>query len=335
LSGGHARTIELFAKILHLDAHKPLIMKHFIERSAEVLYETYGIPPLALIKACILAVEVRTSERVSQERTFVDCVARGQVIASFSGKENASFVPQVPPIFVHQWQQSNIGMRDAFFAHLGTLLDCLAFWEPIALESVHSSWELFIRHCRGLQLYSAVTLSELYKNPPTSPENDLLFIPVDGSLLLDGVKNFDPYGSPVVFGSIDSRCRFVWRPSDPQNAGFDLLLFFRTESREEGCLLLFVECKFSLQEPTTTLGLPEVERKYESCKGFASKHLHTEQFAVMFLCLRDISKSAIESAPAQCMFLDRAHVNALYGPTLSALVQTVEVGLDHAERTTI
>jgi DNA anti-recombination protein RmuC len=96
-----------------------------------------------------------------------------------------------------------------------------------------------------------------------------------------------------------------------------------------------VECKFSLQESTTKLDLPEVEKKYESCKGFASKHLHTKQFAVMFLCLRGIRKSAIKNAPAQCMLLDRAHVNALYGPTLLALIKTVEDGLDHIERTTV
>jgi hypothetical protein len=287
------------------------------------------------MRACILAAKVRTREKVFNELMYLDYVARGQVIASFSDIEETSFVPQVPPIFVHQWQKYNTNVDDAFFTPLGTLLDCLAFWEPIPLESVHSSWEVLIRHCRGLQLYSAVTLSELYKNPPTSPENELLLIRVDGSLHLDGVKNFDPDGRQVASSTTDIRCRYVWRPSDPQNAGFDLLLFFRTESREEGCLPLFVECKFSLQESTTTLGLTEVRKKYASCKEFAIKHLHTERFAVMFLCLRDITKSAIESAPAQCMFLDRARVDVLYGPTLSTLIQTVEDGLDHVERTTV
>jgi hypothetical protein len=334
LSGGHARTIELFVNILSQHAHQPLILNYCINTSAESLVEMYGRPPPALMRACILAAEVGTSERVFEEVKYVDCVARGHLIASIL--ENAtSFVPQVPPIFVHQWQKVNIQTSDAFFTHLGTLLGCLTYWEPIALESVHSSWEVLIRHCRSLQLYSAVTLSGLYKTPPTSRENELLLIQVNGSLLLDGIKNFDPDGSQVASSTTDIRCRYVWRPIDPQNPGFDLLLFFRTEFLEEGCLPLFVECKFSRQQATTTLGLPEVLKKYESCKGFASKHLRTKQFAVMFLCLRGITNSAIENAPAQCMFLDQACVDDLYGPTVSALIQTVQDGLDHAERTTV
>jgi hypothetical protein len=310
-------------------------MKYCIEESAAELLRTYGTPPSALMRACILAAKVRTRERVSDEKTYSDCVARGLVIASFSNIEDTSFVPRVPPIFVYQWQIYNENVEDAFFPALTTLLGCLGYWEPIALEIVHLSWEELIRHCRGFEMYSAVTLSDLYKNPAMSRKKDLLLIRVDGSLRLDGVKNFDRDGRQLASSTTDIRCRYVWRPSDPQNAGFDLLLFFHTVPRRGRCLPLFVECKFSLQESTTTLGLPEVEKKYASCKEFAIKHLHTEQFAVMFLCLRDISKSAIERAPAQCMFLDRAHVDILYGPTLSALIQTVEDGLDRVQRTTV
>jgi hypothetical protein len=120
-----------------------------------------------------------------------------------------------------------------------------------------------------------------------------------------------------------------------RNAGFDLVLFFRTEPREEGCLPLFVECKVSFQESTTTLGLPVVQQKYVSCKQFAIERQRTERFPVMFLCLRDIAKSTIMKAPMQCMFLDRAHADVLCGPTLSALIHTVEGSLHHAERTTV
>jgi hypothetical protein len=106
-------------------------------------------------------------------------------------------------MFVHQWQCSNTKTLDAFFTQLKTLLGCLVVWDPIVLESVHSSWEALIRHCRGFGLCNAVTLSELYKYPRTSRKNDLLLNRVYCCFPLDGVKNLD---LQVVSTSTDSRC---------------------------------------------------------------------------------------------------------------------------------
>jgi hypothetical protein len=88
--------------ILSESAHQSQIMNYCIQRSADSLCDMYGTPPPALMRACILEAEVRTNERVIEELTYLDCVARGHVIASFSGIEKTSFVPQLPPIFVHQ-----------------------------------------------------------------------------------------------------------------------------------------------------------------------------------------------------------------------------------------
>jgi hypothetical protein len=128
----------------------------------------------------------------------------------------------------------------------------------------------------------------------------------------------------------DTKSSYLWRPTSPQNAGFDLLMFYRKAQVDpsSNMIPLFIECKFSTEESSTKLEKAEVQSKHNACRTFALEYLSTDQFVVLFMCLRDVRPTAKEEAPAGCLFIDREHTWRLYGPTLSELLRTVERQLD-------
>jgi hypothetical protein len=330
LSGGHARTIEYFVTALQSAKRESPILDHCISSAAGMLQGVYGSPCAALMLACILADPVGKEERVDELMSFRDCVASGQLIASF-GDEVETFVPLVPPVFVHQWLQSARNRSDQLIVQLRRLVDSLKFWNPVALETVHACWEVMIRNCRGVEGYREITLASLYKDPERSGcGTELADIYVDGYTKLNGVMTFGTDADELRQAKSDMKSSYLWRPTSQQNAGFDLLMFYRKAQVEpsSNMIPLFIECKFSKEESLTMLEKAEVQSKHKACRTFALEYLSTDQFVVLFMCLRDVRPTAKEEAPAGCLFIDRAHAWRLYGPTLSELLHTVERQLD-------
>ncbi|CAM9479537.1 unnamed protein product [Phaeothamnion confervicola] len=296
----------------------------------------------------------------SQEVTWGECVRRGILLGSLQDDgDEAQFVPQLSLISMGAAAQSykRTGRGSLGEAALGDHLAAIlrlsgrkgGVGAHAAFETAHGRWECAVRLCRSAAAgFNAIVVKDLYKGARLAGEiggGDRGIFVASNTHLLQSVRVRADSTMPLQFQVFEDleelRCpppdrredmlkllHRVWKPKNSQQPGFDLVMFYDSIGGGDDStpvLPVALQLKWSRTGVSTPLTKKAVDDAVADIRAeFGKVGWDRERLPVVFVCWRKIPAQVVAAAPANCMFLDREHLEALYGPSLAPFLGVLE-----------
>jgi hypothetical protein len=339
-------------------------INEIITSAGYTLRSAYKLPSffLKLLHASLLAQPVRLGDTVSGDdpgdvETYESLINRGILLESLSGDAETA-VPRIPEIFLHSWCRSDLDMYSDIKVCLQKFLQMRCGFSAKQYESIYGSWECLRRLLRneewskrsnrGKVTCDVQPLISCYRvlNTMAASKTEVLQVPVDCSTPLESVS----YSSS---SDLILEPNTIVYPSSDSQPGWDSIIvleafphknFFHRTTRY--LLPLFIQNKWSKESSSTKADDEDVVTCVHHCMDFIRTckvspgfSLLTnykwsfrkfplvssiDTFVVMFVANREHTKGALENAPGNAVTLFREHLLGLYGPTISAYLETLE-----------
>jgi hypothetical protein len=202
-------------------------------------------------------------------------------------------------------------------------------FNPKLFESFHSLWEQLILFSRLSEAryftipinFKSITLGQLY-NPTLAGDSWLWDVPVDSSTIPSpDIAKYFVHTANDLERPIPN---VVYLPTNVNNAGFDLVKYFRSSDGKTTIPVAF-QNKWSKMDASTTLSESTVREAFSNTQNsFPKDQQHL--VCMVFLCWRDVTQSM--KVPDRVFVLDRRALMQLYGPTFAHMLEEVDVVCD-------
>ena len=291
---GHPRTLEKFYHLLyedetslHIDTYSSLI-----SRLVDKITPWFSSISFSVIKTALLGNRMHLNNKINifdKDISVSDLISMGVYINSLTGNnETINVVPTLTLISLQYFCTNNVEQGDAEIV-VKILQDILLteyyfdgkVMDGKHFEKFHCNWERLYRalreegmevslrevYCLSDTVYAGNTAEDvrimLQRKKIITLKRDVEFPPHDGKIYDkrgDLIKNFE---------------RYILVPGKTNNSGFDMTIFEKKVGG--GHIAINVECKFSYPDCSTTLGNPEIRKKYDLMKEKYKYHVEQEK----------------------------------------------------------
>jgi hypothetical protein len=257
----------------------------------------------------------------------------------------------IPEIVLHRWAREresskNIEIKDL----LQSILESRTKFSPTQFERLHGKWECLVRLLRreewlqrGEDTVEKLSLLQRYNGTPgavLANKTKVLKVPTDQTTKLVAVK----YNRNT---KLTLTPNTIVYPASKVQEGWDTMIVLEAFPQEyfsvrntKYLVPLFIQNKW--YGDTATISEAVVKSCFQHCDDFMrdyavlpegysllkrrlwfSPRSKVDKFVVMFVANAQHTDGALDKAPRNVLTLFREHLPALYGPTVSAYLQTL------------